>query len=56
MEEGFFQLESAGGGGLIFLQISREEERAAWACFDPDYLDSEEAAPIEPSTGSPLSP
>ena len=56
MEEGFFQLESAGGGGLIFLQISREEERAAWACFEPDYLDSEEAAPIEPSDGQSVIP
>ena len=56
MEEGFFQLESAGGDGLIFLQISKEEERTAWACFDPDYLDSDGEAPIEPSDGQSVIP
>ena len=51
IEEGFFQLESAGGDGLIFLQISREEECTAWACFNPEYLNSDEISPIECSDG-----
>ena len=54
IEEGFFQLESAGGDGLIFLQISDEMNRVAWACFDPEYLDSDEEAPIIPSDGQSI--
>ena len=41
IEESYFQLESAKGGGLIFLQICEEEEQTAYACFDPDRLESD---------------
>ncbi len=52
IEEGFLQLESAGETGLLFLQICGADElQTAWACFHPDYLDSDEEAPIEPSDG-----
>lgn len=51
IEEGFLQLESAEGGGRIFLQIANDEEHTAWSCFDPEYLDSDEESPIECSDG-----
>ena len=49
IDGGFLQLE-CGGGELIFLQIVESyEKKTCWACFDPDYLDSDEEAPIERS-------
>lgn len=48
---------NAEGGELIFLQIVESyEKKTCWACFDPDYLDSDEEAPIEPSDGSSIFP
>ena len=56
IDGGFLQLE-CGGGELIFLQIVESyEKKTCWACFDPDYLDSDEEAPIEPSDGSSIFP
>ena len=53
-EEGFLMLESSPD--LIFLQIWDAETETAWACFDPELLDSEEEAPIEPSDGQSVFP
>ena len=53
-EEGYLTLESSPD--LIFLQIWDAETETAWACFDPDYLDSDEEAPIEPSDGQSVFP
>jgi len=53
-EEGFFMLESSDD--LIFLQIWDAETDTAWACFDPERLDSDEEAPIEPSDGQSVFP
>ena len=33
-----------------------EINRVAWACFDPEYLDSDEEAPIMPSDGQSIFP
>ena len=48
-EEGFFLLE--GSEELIFLEIWDEETQTSWVCFNPDFLDSNKEAPIEPSDG-----
>ena len=53
-EEGYLLLESSPD--LIFLQIWYGETGTAWACFNPEYLDSEEEAPIEPSDGQSVFP
>ena len=53
-EEGYLMLESSPD--LIFLQIWEAETETAWACFDPELLDSEEEAPIEPSDGQSVFP
>ncbi len=53
-EEGYLTLESSPD--LIFLQIWDAETETAWACFDPDYLDSDEEAPIEPSDSQSVFP
>ena len=53
-EEGYLMLESSPE--LIFLQIWDAETDTAWACFDPELLDSEEEAPIEPSDGQSVFP
>ena len=53
-EEGYLMLESSPD--LIFLQIWDAETETAWACFDPELLDSEEEAPIEPSDGQSVFP
>ena len=53
-EEGYLMLESSPE--LIFLQIWEAETETAWACFDPELLDSEEEAPIEPSDGQSVFP
>jgi hypothetical protein len=53
-EEGYLTLESSPD--LIFLQIWDAETETAWACFDPDYLDSDEEAPIKPSDGQSVFP
>ena len=53
-EEGYLTLESSDE--LIFLQIWDEETETAWACFDPELLDSDEEAPIEPSDGQSVFP
>ena len=36
---------------LIFLQIWDAESETSWSCFNPDYLQSNEEAPIECSDG-----
>jgi len=46
-EEGYLTLESSPD--LIFLQIWDAEANTAWSCSDPELLDSDEEAPIEPS-------
>lgn len=51
-EEGFLLMERSED--LIFLQISDEMEQITWACFNPDYLDSDEEAPIECSDGQSI--
>ena len=51
-EEGFLLMESSED--LIFLQISDDMNCVAWACFDPEYLDSDEEAPIIPSDGQSI--
>ena len=56
LEDGYFQLESGGDSGRIFLQICDEENRTAWACFDPEFLETNEEAPIEPSDGQSVIP
>ena len=53
-EKGYFTLESSLD--LIFLQIWDEDSETAWACFDPDYLDSDEEAPIEASDSQSVFP
>ena len=53
-EEGYLTLESSPE--LIFLQIWDAEAETAWACFNPDYLDSDEEAPIEPSDSQSVFP
>ena len=53
-EQGYLTLESSPE--LIFLQIWDEETETAWACFDPEYLDSNKEAPIEPSDGQSVFP
>ena len=53
-EEGYLTLESSED--LIFLHIWDEETGTAWACFDPELLDSNEEAPIEPSDGQSVFP
>ena len=53
-EEGYLMLESSPD--LIFLQIWDAETETAWACFDPELLDSDEEAPIEPSDGQSVFP
>ena len=53
-EESYLLMESSPD--LIFLQIWYGETGTAWACFDPDYLDSDEEAPIEPSDGQSVFP
>ena len=50
--EEYFQFESANGDGLIFFQICNEKTQTAWACFNADYLDSDEESPIDTSDGS----
>ncbi len=56
MDGGFLQLE-CGGSAFIFLQIGESYEKETyWTCFDPDYLDSDEDAPIEPSDGQSVFP
>ncbi len=53
---GFLQLE-CGGSEFIFLQICESyEKKTCWACFDPDYLNSDEDAPIEASDGQSVFP
>ena len=51
-EEGFLLMERSED--LIFLQISDEMEQITWTCFNPDYLDSDEDAPIECSDGQSI--
>lgn len=41
---------------LIFLQIWDAEAETAWACFDPELLDSDEEASIEPSDSQSVFP
>ncbi len=53
-EEGYLMLESSPD--LIFLQVWDAEAEIAWACFNPDLLDSDEEAPIEPSDGQSVFP
>lgn len=53
-EESYLLLESSPD--LIFLQIWYGKTGTAWACFNPDYLDSDEEAPIEPSDGQSVFP
>lgn len=53
-EEGYLTLESSDD--LIFLQIWDAQTDTAWACFNPELLDSEEEAPIEPSDGQSVFP
>ena len=48
-EEGYLLLESSPD--LIFLQIWYGETGTAWACFNPEYLNSDEISPIECSDG-----
>ncbi len=45
----FLMMESSSD--LIFLQIWDAESETAWSCFNPDYLESDEEAPIECSDG-----
>ena len=52
----YFQMESAGGDGLIFFQICDEFGQTAWSSFDPTYLDSKEDSSIECSDGQSVIP
>lgn len=52
----YFQMESVGGNGLIFLQICDEFGQTAWSSFDPACLDSKEDSPIECSDGQSVIP
>lgn len=54
IDEGYLMLESSND--LIFLQIWDAKKDTAWACFDPELLDSDEEAPIEPSDGQSVFP
>ena len=45
----FLMMESSPE--LIFLQIWDGESETYWSCFNPDYLESNEEAPIECSDG-----
>ena len=45
----FLMIESSSG--LISLQIWDGETETTWSCFTPEYLDSDEEAPIECSDG-----
>ena len=45
----FLMMESSPE--LIFLQIWNAETETAWSCFNLDYLESDEEAPIECSDG-----
>ena len=45
----FLMMESSPE--LIFLQIWDGESETNWSCFNPDYLESDEEAPIECSDG-----
>ena len=40
----------------FFLQIWDAETDTAWACFDPELLESNEEAPITPSDGQSVFP
>lgn len=51
-EEGFFLMDSSEE--LISLSIYNEETNTEWSCFDPNYLDSEEEAPIQASDGQSI--
>ena len=53
-EEGYLTLESSPD--LIFLQIWDAETETAWTCFNPELLDSDEEAPIEPSDSQSVFP
>lgn len=53
-EESYLLLESSPD--LIFLQIWYGETGTAWACCNPEYLYSDEEAPIEPSDGQSVFP
>ena len=53
-EESYLLMESSPE--LIFLQIWYGETGTAWACFDPELLDSNEEAPIEASDGQSVFP
>lgn len=53
-EDGYIMLESSPE--LIFLQIWDAEAETAWVCFDPELLDSDEEASIEPSDGQSVFP
>lgn len=53
-EGGFLMMESSPD--RIFLQIWDAETETAWACFDPELLDSDEEAAIEPSDGQSVFP
>ena len=45
----FLMMESSSE--LIFLQIWDAKTETSWSCFNPDYLESDEEAPIECSDG-----
>ena len=45
----FLMMESSPE--LIFLQIWDADSETVWSCFNPDYLDSDEEAPIACSDG-----
>ncbi len=53
-EDGYLIMESSPN--LIFLQIWDSATETAWSCFDPELLDSDEEAPIEPSDGQSVFP
>lgn len=53
-EESYLLMESSPD--LIFLQIWYGETGTVWACFNPNYLDSDEEASIEPSDGQSVFP
>ncbi len=48
-EEGFLMMESSPT--LLFLQIWDAENEIGWCLFAPEFLASNEEAPIEPSDG-----
>ncbi len=53
-EESCLLLESSSE--LIFLQIWCGETGTAWACYNPEFSDSGQEAPIEPSDGQSVFP